>query len=108
MSAMFSKTSETTMFSYNTPVGYSGNKVSISHNSNRMRVSKGYMKDLDVRGNSDSNTFTFTKPVKTTITNRSEWVLELQQQKSVTKILGNDFVPLFYIDILPKSAIIFI
>ena len=92
LSAMFSKTSETTMFSYNTPVGYSGNKVSISHNSNRMRVSKGYMKDLDVRGNSDSNTFTFTKPVKTTITNRSEWVLELQQQKSVTKILGNDFV----------------
>ena len=92
LSALFSKTSETGMLSYNTPLGYSGNRLSLSHNSNSMRVSKGYMKDLDVRGNSRSNSISFTKPIKTTISKRNEVIFDIQQQKSVTKILGNDFV----------------
>ncbi len=90
--ALTSKTSETGLISYNTPIGYSGNRIAISHNSNHMRVSKGYMKDLDVRGNSNSDTITFTKPIISTPTKRNELMIEAQKQKSVTKILGNDFV----------------
>ena len=92
LTALTSKTSETGMVSYNTPIGYSGNRISISHNTNHMRVSKGYMKDLDVRGNSNSDTITFTKPIVSTPTKRNELLVEVQKQKSVTKILGNDFV----------------
>ncbi|MBP5467760.1 MAG: ShlB/FhaC/HecB family hemolysin secretion/activation protein, partial [Candidatus Riflebacteria bacterium] len=92
LTALFSKSSKTGMLSYNTPVGYSGNRLSISHNSNNMKVSKGYMKDLDVKGSSRSNSISFTKPIKTTISKRNEVIFDIQQQKSVTKILGNDFV----------------
>ena len=92
LTALTSRTSETGMVSYNTPIGYNGNRIAISHNSNHMRVSKGYMKDLDVRGNSNSDTITFTKPIKATPLKRNELIVEAQKQKSVTKILGNDFV----------------
>ena len=91
LTALTAKNSQTGMVSYNTPVGFNGNRISISHNTNHMRVSKGYMKDLDVRGNSNSNTITFTKPLNSSPTKRNELIVDLQQQKSVTKILGNDF-----------------
>ena len=92
LTALTSRTSETGLISYNTPIGYSGNRISISHNTNHMRVSKGYMKDLDVRGNSNSDTISFSKPLVSTPTKRNELIVDFQRQKSVTKILGNDFV----------------
>ena len=92
LSTLYSRTSETGMLSYNTPVGFSGSRVSISHNSNDMRVSKGYMKDLDVKGESSNSTISFSKPIATNMNKRSELVVEAQKQKSETRILGNDFV----------------
>ena len=91
LTALTSRNSQTGMVSYNTPIGYNGSRLSVSHNTNHMRVSKGYMKDLDVRGNSHSDTITFTKPIKSTINKRSEIIIDAQNQKSVTKILGNEF-----------------
>lgn len=92
LSALFAKTSETAMFSYNTPIGYDGSRLTINHNSNKMRVNKGYMSDLDVRGESSNNSISFIKPLRTSFSLRSELVLDVQQQKSKTKILGNEFV----------------
>ena len=92
LTALTSKNSQTGMVSYSTPIGYNGNRISISHNTNHMRVSEGYMKDLDVRGKSNSDTLTFIKPTKATFNKRNEVTLEVQKQKSNTKILGNDFV----------------
>ena len=91
LTSMFAKTSQTAMLAYNTPIGFNGNRLSISHNSNRMKVSKGYMKDLDVKGNSRSDTITFVKPLITRPTKKNEIVFDVQNQKSVTKILGNEF-----------------
>ena len=92
LSTMYTRTSETGMISYNTPLGYNGDRLTISHNANHMRVNKGYMKDLDVRGKSRSETITYNKAVNSTINKRNELIVEFQKQKSETKILGNDFV----------------
>lgn len=92
LSTLFSKTSETGMVSYNTPIGFDGSRVTLSHNTNNMRVSKGYMKDLDVRGESHNTSINYVKPLRASNCDRSEIIVDIQQQKSETKILGNDFV----------------
>lgn len=91
LTSMYSKNSGTNMFSYNVPIGYNGCRIGFSHNANSMRVSEGYMKDLDVRGKSRNTSFTVTKPVLTTATLKNELVLDVQKQRSSTTILGNEF-----------------
>ena len=91
LTSMYSKTSGTNMLSYNTPIGFNGDRVSFSHNANNMRVSKGYMKDLDVRGKSRNTSLTYYHPVLTRADLKNDIIFDIQKQKSSTTILGNEF-----------------
>lgn len=89
---LFSRTSETSMFNYNVPVDGRGNRVGVNYNSNRMRISDGDLKDLDIRGNSQAGGLSFIHPVITTSNRKDRLTIDAQKQKSETKILGTKFV----------------
>lgn len=92
VSTMYSKTSETTMVSYNTPVNKRGTEVGVNYSNNHMRVSKGYMKPLDVRGRSNTTGIIVNTPSFITANRREQWNIEFQKQHSETSIAGGTFV----------------
>lgn len=92
IAALFAKTAETTMLSYNLPIDTKGNQISFNYSNNRMHVSHGDMRDLDIRGMSRASGVTFIHPTLTTASRKENISLDVQQQHSETSILGTNFV----------------
>ena len=92
LTSLFARTSETVLFSYDTPIGYKGLRASVNHSENHVRFSRGEAKILDTRGKSKATGIAFTKPLKYSARRKDELQLDIQKQHSETSILGNSFV----------------
>ena len=92
LAAVFARTSETAMLNYAFHTDNKGNKLALNYSKNSMRISKGAIKDLDVRGGSEVAGVTYSHPVKTTNTRKQVVSLGYGAQDSETKVLGTRFV----------------
>ena len=92
LATVFAKTSVTTMLNYVFHTDNKGNKLSINHSTNSMRISKGIFKDLDVRGGSKVTGVTYSHPVVATSNRKQILNLGYTSQDSETKIMGRRFV----------------
>lgn len=88
-----SKGSKAVSSSYTRSLGHSGTKISLIYNTNSVKTTKGAFKDM-VKGHSNAIGLSVTQPWITTEKTRSEAVLELNHQKSITSLkeLGEPYV----------------
>lgn len=92
LTVLYAKTAETGMLNYNLPIDNKGNQIGVNYSLNKMRVSHGDMKELDIRGLSRASGISFIHPTFTTSSRKENISFEIQQQHSETSILGTNFV----------------
>lgn len=90
--SMFAKTSETSFLNYAFPVDNKGNRIALNYSANRMRISHGFLKPLDVRGSSEAGGLTFSHPTVTTNNRRQKLTAGITQQHAETDVMGVNFV----------------
>ena len=89
---LFSRSSETALVQYSTPIDRLGTRLAMYYNGNRMRVTDGDLENFRVKGKADYFGLTLTHPVFVETRFKQDLTLDVQKQNSGTEVFGMEFV----------------
>lgn len=76
---------------YSTPVNRRGSKLAFNYSKNWTKITDSAMEDLDIKGNSEMMSLTFTHPFVADKAQKTEGFVELRRQTSYTELLDFPF-----------------